>query len=258
MLAVDLATAGISGPDSVFEGRFGFFETHLTPIESALEFDAGRAELGSRWHLPETAYKPYPCCQLIHAFIEASKQLLVQFKRDGVSPSDIEGICCQLAEPGLTLVTQPVARKKTPQTPHEGRFSLYYGVAAALIDGDVSLATFKPDRLKDPRVLRLAARVEAFEDPDSDYPAHCPAILEIHACGKKYRSHVRYHPGSPEAPLLYDDVLDKFVRNTAWLFGDAARVIGAEIADAPPEMPMKTVIERIVRSSVKVMSGGGT
>jgi 2-methylcitrate dehydratase PrpD len=245
MLAVDLATAGITGPDSVFEGGFGLFNTHLTPIEGGLDFAAGSAAFGSHWYLPETAYKPYPCCQLIHAFIEAVKQLLVEFKRDGVSLAEIERISCQLAEPGLTLVTQPAQRKKAPQTPHEGRFSLYYGVAAALVDGDVTLATFKRERLKDPMLLKLAALVEASEDPDSDYPAHCPAILEAHARGKKYRSHVPYHPGCPEAPLLGDDVLDKFVRNSAWLFGDTARAIGAEIADAPHETPMKEVVRRI-------------
>lgn len=256
MLAIDLATAGITGPDSVFEGGFGFFNTHLTPITGKLDFAAGSKALGSHWYLPETAYKPYPCCQLLHAFIEAAKQLLVEFKRDGVSLSDITRISCQLAEPGLTLVTQPADRKKKPQTPHEGRFSLYYGVAAALIDGDVTLATFKPERLKDPQILKLAALVEASEDPDSDYPLHCPAILEIDARGKKYRSHVPYHPGCPEAPLSYDDVLDKFARNSIWLFGDKARSIGTEIAAMPHSSPMKKVVERIAHSSVKVFASG--
>lgn len=256
MLAVDLATAGITGPDSVFEGRFGFFETHLTPVTGALDFAAGMAGLGTHWYLPETAYKPYPCCQLIHAFIDAAKQLLVEFRRDGITVADIGRISCQLAEPGLTLVTQPVAGKKRPQTPHEGRFSLYFGVAAALVDGDVTLATFKRERLADPQLLRLAALIEASEDPASDYPAHCPAILEIDARGSTYRSHVRYHPGSPEAPLERDDVLDKFVRNAAWLLGDDARATAAGIADAPPGTPIKHVIASIAPSSARVRASG--
>ena len=256
MLASDLAEAGITGPDSVFEGDFGFFNTHLTPIDGVLDFAAGSARLGEHWYLPETAYKPYPCCQLLHAFIEAAKNLLVEFRRDGVSVSDIGSISCQLAEPGLTLVTQPVVRKKAPQTPHEGRFSLYYGVAAALIDGDVTLATFAPDRLKDPQILKLAALVEASEDSESDYPAHCPAILEVHARGKTYRSHVRFHPGSPEAPLLYDDVLDKFARNSAWLLGDTARNVGAEIAAMPHTSATRKVAERIARPDSKTLAHG--
>lgn len=231
MIALDLAQAGISGPESVFEGDFGFFQTHLTPITGKLDFDKGGAGYGQHWYLPETGFKPYPCCQLLHAFIEAVKQLLVEFESDGVTINDITAITCKLAEPGLTLVTEPRNRKKAPQTPHEGRFSLPFGVASALIDGEVSLETFRKERLGDDAVLKLAALVEAEEDPDSDYPQHCPAILEIKANGKQYRAHVLHHPGCPEAPLLRDDVLDKFARNSGWKFGNSARNIGEALLD---------------------------
>lgn len=132
ILAMDLSAAGISGPDSVFEGKFGFFETHLTPISGSLDFAAAAAGLGTQWHLPATAFKPYPCCQLLHAFIEAAKQVLGEMSRDGVTISKITAISCQLAEPGLTLVTEPKERKKVPQTPHEARFSLPFGVRGGI------------------------------------------------------------------------------------------------------------------------------
>ncbi|RUZ77957.1 MmgE/PrpD family protein [Mesorhizobium sp. M7A.F.Ca.US.006.01.1.1] len=254
ILAIDLATAGITGPDSVFEGKFGFFQTHLTPITGDLDFAKGGAGFGTRWYLPETAFKPYPCCQLLHAFIEASKRLLKEFEQDGVSLSSITGISCQLAEPGLTLVTEPNERKKAPQTPHEARFSLAFGVASALVHGDVGLETFRADRLGDREVLNLAALVRASVDPESDYPAHCPAILEITAGGKTYRSHVPHHPGCPEAPLSNDDVLDKFARNSGWLFGDLARTVGAQIAATPETDTMQTVIARLANPAVKAFA----
>lgn len=233
MLAIDLATAGITGPDSVFEGKFGFFETHLTPITGQLDFARAAEGLGTRWYLPETAYKPYPCCQLLHAFIEASKQVLADLARDGLQAADITHVQCQLAEPGLTLVTEPRDRKKAPRTPHEGRFSLYFGVAAALIDGDVGLETFMSQRLDDPRILALAQRIEASIDPDSDYPAHCPARLTVEAAGRTYYKHVPFHPGSPEAALSRDDVLAKFERNTRWYFGDRAIAIAEQMGQVP-------------------------
>ena len=85
IIALDLACAGITGPVSVFEGKFGFFRCFLTPITGELDFARAADGLGSRWYLPETAYKPYPCCQLLHAFIEAGKRMLASFRRDGVS-----------------------------------------------------------------------------------------------------------------------------------------------------------------------------
>jgi 2-methylcitrate dehydratase PrpD len=38
IIALDLACAGITGPASVFEGKFGFFQCFLTPITGELDF----------------------------------------------------------------------------------------------------------------------------------------------------------------------------------------------------------------------------
>ena len=107
-------------------------------------------------------------------------------------------------------------------------------MAAALLDGDVDLDTFRQERLADPRLLALAAITEASVDPDSDYPQHCPARLTVQAAGRTYFKHVPYHPGSPEAALTRADVLDKFERNTRWRFGAEARAV-AEAMGAVPE-----------------------
>ncbi len=245
MLALDIAQAGITGPDTVFEGKFGFFETHLTPITGQLDFARAADRLGSLWYLPDTAYKPYPCCQLLHAFIEACKQILPEMAADGVSIDDITAVQCQLAEPGLTLVTEPRERKKAPSTPHEARFSLFFGVAAALVDGDVGLETFLPERLGDQRIVKLAQKIEASVDPDSDYPAHCPARLTVEAGGKTYYKHVPYHPGSVETALTRADVLAKFTRNTRWLFGDKATSIAEAMGSVPEEAPLADLIKLV-------------
>jgi 2-methylcitrate dehydratase PrpD len=229
IVALDLATAGITGPSTVFEGKFGFFNCFLTPITGQLDFAKAAEGLGSRWYLPETAYKPYPCCQLLHAFIEGAKQIREELKTAGKPLETITAISCQLAEPGLTLVTEPLDRKAAPSHPHEARFSLPYGVATTLLYGDVDVESFRPERLRDQEVLRLAKIVVSSEDPDSDYPLHCPAILEVTSLGKVYRRHVRFHPGSPEAALSQSDVLDKFARNSNWLYGMNARQIGTSL-----------------------------
>jgi len=248
ILAIDIAMAGITGPDSVFEGKFGFFETHLTPITGQLDFAKAGDALGQRWYIPETAYKPYPCCQLLHAFIEAAKQLLAE----GLPVDQITAIKCELAEPGLTLVTQPRDRKKAPSTPHEARFSLFFGVAATLVDGDVGLETFLPERLGDQRILKLAKLVEADVDPLSDYPNHCPARLTIEAGGKTWFKHVPFHPGCPEAALTRDQVLDKFERNTRWYFGDEAREVGKAMGATPETESVASLVSRVASSSPRI------
>ena len=54
-----------------------------------------------------------------------------------------------------------------------------------------------------------------------------------------------YHPGSPEAPLLKADVLDKFERNASWLFGPAARSIAAGLCDVPHGEGFRGFVARI-------------
>lgn len=251
IVALDLAQAGITGPVTVFEGKFGFFSCFLTPITGLLDYDTAGDGLDSRWYLPETAYKPYPCCQLLHAFIEAGKQIRAEMERDGVSLDAIEAIHCQLAEPGLTLVTEPKDRKRAPQHPHEARFSLPYGVATTLVHGDVDVESFRLERLGDPVVRRICALVTASVDPESDYPQHCPAKLQVKAGGKAYYRHVPHHPGSPEAALTRSDVLDKFARNTGWLFGANARAVGAALAETPESAPADALFRRIAAEATR-------
>lgn len=255
ILAADLARSGITGPESVFEGPFGFFSTHLTPIDGSLDWETPAAGLGARWYLPDTAIKPYPCCQLLHAFIVGIKDLLIELDKANVSVADIDRITCRLAEPGLTLVTQPAHRKVHPTEPHEARFSLPYVVAHTLINGNVDLATFRPAALDDVEVAALAAKVQTGEDPESDYPAHCPAVIDIEAGGRTFHTRVPYHPGCPEAPMTEDDILDKFERNTAWLLGSTARKVGAELAGMPEDAPVAEMIDALNADVQPAVSG---
>lgn len=247
IVASDLARCGITGPESVFEGEFGFFNTHLSPIEGSLDWATGAAELGSRWHLPDTAIKPYPCCQLLHAFIVGVRDLLGELSAAGRAIDDIDRIVCRLAEPGLTLVTQPVERKLHPTQPHEARFSLPYVVAHTLVKGDVDLATFRAPALSDTKVLAMATKVSVGDDPESDYPAHCPAVIDVEAGGRTFHKRVPYHPGSPEAPMTSEDVLNKFEANTAWLFGGDARTVAAALAGMSEDAPVPELFNALAR-----------
>jgi 2-methylcitrate dehydratase PrpD len=246
--ATDLAMAGITGPSTVFEGYYGFFRTHLIPVKGELDWHRADESLGERWYLHETAYKPYPCCQLLHAFIDAAKDLASVLGRAGKRVKDIRRISCRLAEPGLTLVTEPKERKWAPEHAHEARFSLPFVVATTLIHGDVGLESFADERLADPEIRRLAAVIDTGEDPDSDYPLHCPAVMEIDAAGAVLHRRVPFHPGCPENPLTRDAVLDKFARNTRWLLGDRARERGASLA--------ATLVDRSARDVVAALAPG--
>lgn len=233
-IAVDLAESGITGPDTVFEGTYGFYPAFLGHLPSDTDLDRISQGLGDEWYLPETAFKPYPCCQILHAFIDAAKEVRAGLESDGLGIGEIETIEADLMEPGRSLVTEPWDSKIRPTHPHEGRFSLPYVVAHTLVHGDVGLDSFSETALREPEVLELAPKTVVGDDPLSDYPLHCPADLKVRTTnGKSYEVRVPYNPGSPEAPLSTEDVIGKFVNNTTWLFGSdaegrARRILGLD------------------------------
>jgi len=70
--AVALGREGISGPRLVFEGRFGWFQTHVQKAEpSAFRYVQATDELGGRWELLNVASKPYPSAFTIHPYVDA-------------------------------------------------------------------------------------------------------------------------------------------------------------------------------------------
>ena len=139
VVALDLATAGITGPSTVFEGKFGFFNCFLTPITGDLDFAKAAEGLGHRWYLPETAFKPLSVLPASPRVYRGCQQIREELKTAGKPLETITSISCQLAEPGLTLVTEPKDRKAAPSHPHEARFSLPFGVATTLLYGDVDV-----------------------------------------------------------------------------------------------------------------------
>ena len=63
----------------------------------------------------------------------------------------------------------------TARTPLEGKFSMHYCVAAALLDGSVGLATFTESRIADPAVGSLISKIRMETEPrfadDSEFPS---------------------------------------------------------------------------------------
>ena len=209
--------SGFVGPATSVEGTRGFYATHIgrIPQEQALPaFD-----LGKRWQILDTAIKPYPCCHIIHAFVDAALELRGQF-----STADVERIECPLVLDWHKLIAEPRAECVQPVTPYRALFSMQYVVALALQRGQVTLADFHDRTLQAPEVIALAHKVWCVDDPLSDYPAHFPGELIVHLRdGRVLRCRRPVSLGTPENPLPQRALEAKFASNAARVIrGDAA------------------------------------
>lgn len=155
-----LAERGARGPSTVLEGRFGIFATHGALSETSLAESV--AALGREWRTPEISFKPYPSCHFMHGTLDATRHAL-----DGVRllPGDVDAIVAGVAADAVAYVLEPLAAKREPRTEYDAKFSLPFSIAALIIDGGVGVATYAPDRLRDARLLALAAKVRYEVEP---------------------------------------------------------------------------------------------
>ncbi|PSC05467.1 MmgE/PrpD family protein [Alsobacter soli] len=153
VIAAQFAKAGMGGPETAFEGRFGLFTSFAGAPDAADAFGSELADLGTHWRLPDAAFKFHPCCHYLHPFIEAAGRLA----EDGVRADRVETLLCRAPAGAAPIVCEPWGEKSAPPTSHAARWSLPVAVAARLVDGRVDLATFE-DPLN-PAALALAQRI---------------------------------------------------------------------------------------------------
>jgi 2-methylcitrate dehydratase PrpD len=200
-----LAEAGVRGFDAPLEGRAGFYALfaggHYAPGDLL-------NDLGSRWHIDDLSFKPWPSCRGTHAAIEAALMLRAH---EALDPALIDAVTIEGGS-RQAMLAEPRARKRAPQTGIDAKFSLPFTVATALQYGEVTLDRFGTAGLADPAVLALAARCDWRERADWG-PDHAVAggIRILMRDGRGFAFEVPDPSGSPARPLDDARLTAKFV-----------------------------------------------
>lgn len=207
VLSAQLASRGIRGAQSTFEGVDGFFRVYLG---NRYDPDVLRDGLGTRFEFLALSYKPYPCCRFNHCGIEAALELR---KEIGDRIHDIERIRVGLNQQAYQAVCTPIDVRRSPETIVQAQFSIPYTVAAALIDGEVSLRHFRPD-LKDRHdIISLAQQVHPYvhEDIERGYGRNVsPVLIDIGMKDGRTLSHrIDIPRGHPQRRMTKADFLNK-------------------------------------------------
>lgn len=231
VVAAELAQAGLTGPPTVIEGRFGFMQAYCGDQINLDEITDG---LGSSWVLPDLFFKPYPCNHFTHTGIDAARTL----KAKGVTPDQIVSINLGVPSPVLRTIAEPRESKIKPESGYHAAFSGPFTVAAAFYrDNGLGLfhEDFEDESAHDPEILALAAKinVNASEECDAIFPFQFPAVLTAHLKdGTSMTEKVLVNRGGPQNPLTDDELALKFELNVrASLEQDEARKVAHTIYD---------------------------
>lgn len=211
LFATLLARAGITGPAPVFEGEFGFFKLVSGP------FELGRlaSKKEDRYKIMDTYIKYYPAEYHSQSAIGASIELSQEIE----NISDIESVTVKTFRAGYEIIGSGKERWR-PKTRETADHSLPFCVAAALMDGNVSLSTFT-ERLYDERLLKLVDKVKVEVDSELDrlYPEAIPNRIEVKLKSGEYLSkEIIFPKGHPKNPLTDMEVEEKFRNLGQWHF----------------------------------------
>ncbi|MEV0608972.1 MmgE/PrpD family protein [Polymorphospora rubra] len=225
-----LARHGITGPPTVLEGRFGFFEAFLRGEYDPSAITDG---LGTDWSVPGIFFKPYPANHFTHAAIDAAMALRAR----GLDVDDIETITLGAPTAVIRTIGQPIEVKRAPETGYQAQFSGPYAVVAGLLGGGglgLGLGDFTDGLARDPRRRALMARVEVVPDERCDeiFPNQFPAVLRVRTRdGVEWTEEVLTNRGGPDRPLSDAELAMKFRDNVAGRLPAATvELIEAEVA----------------------------
>jgi 2-methylcitrate dehydratase PrpD len=230
-----LAEAGFTGPATVLEGRHGFYRAFAPSVEP--NFAPLRDGLGARWVVPSIAFKPYACGTMTQPFIDCAIEARGELDARGIAPERIESIVCRVGEGTVHRLWEPLARKHAPPNGYAGKFSTPYCIAVGLIDRCAGLTQFSDERVRDPALRALAARVRYDIDPANEYPRRFTGHLRIALDdGTTLEFEQPYMRGGVDAPLTDAAIDVKFRENVRFGGGsdaDAERLLAAlaNIAD---------------------------
>ena len=199
-----MAERGITGERDPLEGRTGLFKTYMRD-----DYDVNilTRDLGKTFEGVNIGDKPYPCCGLTHACIDAALALIA---RHTITPDSIDSITVYGGDSVYGL-SQPPEIKTAPRTITDAQFSVPWVVATALVNGKVTVDDFTDEALKRQDIRNVAQKVTARHEPTMNRHGVGPGgvIIKLND-GTEYTEEIEHCLGSVERPMTFEDCTRKF------------------------------------------------
>ncbi len=206
LFAAELAREGITGPVDPFEGKAGFMK------QLGNTFELGQfADRSTAFKIERTYFKCLPIRYTVQLPVLIAFKLRVQVQHDA-----IESVCVYLEKRSVVTRTGK-PEYWDPQTGETANHSSPYLIAAALIDGEITPATFTPQRYRNADVLALTRKIRIEEDMTftAAFPRtfQCRIAVTTRSGGKitLQESNPRGHPSNP---LSDQEIEEKFLKQT--------------------------------------------
>lgn len=201
LTAALLAREGFTGGPNAFSGEHGFFPVYAG--ETGPNFDALPGLDGRALETVGVDVKKFACAHPQHGCMGAAAQLVAEHDID---PADIEGVHLWVSG-----IADEACRYDDPQTGLQGKFSLPYTVACAIVLDRITLDTFEDQAVKHAAVQSVRERITYERDPDMPYRSFGGTVEITLSDGSTVRKTLDHPPGAHEQPLSLDELREKFM-----------------------------------------------
>ena len=199
--AVDLAAAGLPGPQGSIDGPFGY----LTLCELDSDIAPILAGLGTIWRASEVSHKPFPTGRAAHGGID----MILGLHAQGLTADNLGNLTIHAPPLIHHLVGRPITT--APLEVNYARLCLPYVGAVALVTGGVTLADFTPERLNDPLIHNVATKINVVINDMTSQSAFTPQrAVATFKDGRTVETTIDALLGSKERPLSREQHLAKF------------------------------------------------
>ncbi len=204
VLAADLAALGWTAAEDILEAARGFFSAAGGGFDPALIV----GKLGEPWVFqnPGISIKPHPSGSLTHPGMTEMARLV---RENRLRPEQIERV-----EAGTNHNMPNALIHHQPKTELQAKFSMEFCLAALIATGGkAGLAEFTDEFVNRPDIQELMRRVHFYVNPEAEAAGYdkMTTIIEIVLKdGRKITGRADFGKGSPQSPMSYDEVADKF------------------------------------------------
>ena len=204
VFGVQLAAAGMTGPEAPFSGRHGLMDLISGPIELP---PFGKTT--EDFFIPRAKIKFWPVVYNMQALVWAALELRKKVKIQDIEAIDVETYWSAWHESG----SEPA--KWDPTTRETADHSLPYILAWTLRHGLIDHNAFVPESYLDPSIRPLMNRVtvRVIDEFEKDFPrvVHMRVTAKDRS-GKWHQSYVRNPLGHEDNPVSAAELATKFLR----------------------------------------------
>ena len=195
-MAALLAEKDFTSAEDILEGPQGFFEALKGKVNEDIV-----AMLGLGWDVQNLSQKYHASCHATHSPLEAA---LAVIKSENITLDDIKTITVHAS----TLSLQ-AAGKTEPATGLEGKFSISYCVANALLRGVTGMQAFTDEKVNDPVVREIMKKIKVINDPEIKA---LESLVEVETeDGKSFKSFSDILQQIPPLEVKKERVASKFL-----------------------------------------------